>query len=364
MQRIRIRNAAIKVVWPRRANFMHLILLTLLGCKPPATLAPDHCAHAVDTHVRTADGAEVALHRHVGQGPPVLIIHGISSNHRFWDLTEIHSLPVILADEGFDAWALDLRGHGSAMETAEGTPQRHGWTVDDYGQHDVDAAIRHIQAETGRSQVAVVGHSMGGMVMAAYHAAHGDDALAALVVVGSPLLFDQKTTVNRIKTMGASVGQIWRRFNTQKVAKAAAHTIPLPGEGLLYTRSNITPKMRRTMLSQVASPLSREELGHFQDIFKAGRFISADGATDYLESLATLDVPLLSIAGANDRVAPPDSVAAWTQHAGSSDETQWIMSEGNGQAADYGHLDLVLGNEAREDVLNPIVSWLEPRLSP
>ena len=40
------------------------------------------------------------------------------------------------------------------------------------------------------------------------------------------------------------------------------------------------------------------------------------------------------------------------------------MSEGNGQAADYGHLDLVLGNEAREDVLNPIVSWLEPRLSP
>ena len=55
---------------------------------------------------------------------------------------------------------------GSAMETAEGTPQRHGWTVDDYGQHDVDAAIRHIQAETGRSQVAVVGHSMGGMVMA------------------------------------------------------------------------------------------------------------------------------------------------------------------------------------------------------
>ena len=60
-----------------------------------------------------------------------------------------------------------------------------------------------------------------------------------------------------------------------------------------YTRSNITPTMRRTMLSQVASPLSREELGHFQDIFKAGRFISADGATDYLESLSTLDVPLL-----------------------------------------------------------------------
>ena len=341
---------------------MPLLFFILLGCKPPVSLAPDHCAEAEDTHVQTADGAEVALHRHAADGPPVLIIHGISSNHRFWDLTEMHSLPVILSDEGFDAWALDLRGHGSAMMKADGTPQRHGWTVDDYGHHDVAAAIQHIQAATGRKQVAIVGHSMGGMVVAAYHAAHGDDALAALVVVGSPLLFDQKTTVNRIKTMGASIGQVWRRFNTQSVAKAAAHTIPLPGEGLLYTRSNITPDMRRTMLSQVASPLSREELGHFKDIFKAGRFVSADGATDYLETLATLDVPLLSIAGENDRVAPVDSVAAWTAHAGSRDETQWVMSEGNGQAADYGHLDLVLGNEAREDVLNPIVSWLEQRV--
>lgn len=343
---------------------MHLLLLILLGCKPPISLAPDHCSETINAHVRTADGAEVALHRHPGSGPPVLIIHGISSNHRFWDLTEIHSLPVILADEGYDAWALDLRGHGTAMTMADGTPQRHGWTVDDYGVHDVAAAIQHIQEQTGQTRVAVVGHSMGGMVIAAYHAAHGDDALSALVVVGSPLLFDQKTTVNRIKTMGASVGQIWRRFNTQKVAKAAAHTIPLPGEGLLYTRSNITPGMRRTMLSQVASPLSREELGHFKRIFKAGRFISADGNTDYLQTLETLDVPLLAIAGENDKVAPPSSVAAWTLHAGSSDETQWLMSEGNGHAADYGHLDLVLGNEAREDVLNPIVSWLEERLIP
>jgi len=343
---------------------MYFLFIILLGCKPPVSLAPDHCAGASDMHVPTSDGAEVALHRHAATGPPVLIIHGISSNHRFWDLTEIHSLPVILADEGFDAWALDLRGHGEAMEKGDGTPQRHGWTVDDYGRHDVHAAIRHIQVETGHDRIAVVGHSMGGMVVAAYHAAHGDDALSALVVVGSPLLFDQKTTVNRIKTIGASLGQAWERFNTQKVAKAAAHTIRLPGEGLLYTRSNITPRMRRTMLSQVASPLSREELGHFKEIFRAGRFISADGSQDYLQTLATLDIPLLSIAGENDRVAPPSSVAAWTTHAGSSDETQWVMSEGNGHAADYGHLDLVLGKEAREDVLNPIVSWLERRLSP
>ena len=87
--------------------------------------------------------------------------------------------------------------------------------------------------------------------------------------------------MNRIKTMGASVGQAWRRFNTQKVAKAAAHPSHCQAKGSSTT--NITPKMRRTMLSQVASR-SREEPGHFKDIFKAGRFISADGSQDYPRS--------------------------------------------------------------------------------
>ena len=87
-------------------DFMHLILLTLLGCKPPATLAPDHCAHAVDTHVRTTDArsrlappcrarSPGAHHPRNLVQPPLLGPDGDSL------------LPVILADEGFDAWALD-----------------------------------------------------------------------------------------------------------------------------------------------------------------------------------------------------------------------------------------------------------------
>ncbi len=352
---------SIKELSPSTAQ-MVLLLLTQLSCVPQLSLAPSHCGSATQIQLETQDGAEVVLHRHAASGPPVLVIHGISSNRHFWDLTEAHSLPLLLSESGIDAWTLDLRGHGDAMTRKDGVPQTSGWTIDDYGRFDLAAALAHIQATTGHSKVAVVGHSMGGMVAAAYHAHHGDEALAALVVVGSPLTFESHAIVNQIKRLGAGIGRAWPSVETHQMAKLAAATLPLPGEHLLYTRGNMTPMMRDTMLSRVVSPVSRDELRHVQTILKAGRFVSADGSKDYLQSLQTLDIPLLAIAGSNDHVAPPDAVRPWVTSSASPDESFWTIGQSEGFSADYGHLDLVLGLRAREDVLFPIVEWLEQRL--
>jgi len=346
---------------------MRLFLLFVLACKPIVPLAPPHCSEAVSTHVPTADGAEVALHRHPSAGAPVLLIHGISSNRHFWDLTEEHSLAAMLTEAQLDAWVLDLRGHGDATVTRDGTKQQHGWTIDDYGKHDLHAAIEHIRDTTGRDKVAVVGHSMGGMVAAAYHGHHGDDALSALVVVGAPITFDSKTILMRMNRAGLQMGTLWKSFASQKWAKMASRVpgdFPVHGEGVLFTAKNMTPPMRRYMLERVVSPVSREELAQFHQILKQGRFVSTDGRTDYAKELASLNVPLLAVAGAGDKVVPLKAVSDWIPHAGSEDETLMTMSEANGQAADYGHLDLVLGDVARVEVLNPIVTWLEARLKP
>lgn len=342
-----------------------LFLPFLLACKPIAPLAPSHCVGTTKTHVSTVDGAEVALHRHPAPGPPVILIHGLSSNRHFWDLTEEHSLAAMLADSGMDAWVMDLRGHGDAKHKENGEIQKHGWAVDDYGKHDLHAAIEHVRAATKSSKVAVVGHSMGGMVAAAYHGHHGDDALSALVVVGSPITFDTQSVIMRMNQTGLQVGALWKRLSSEKVARMAAQLpgdLPVHGEGLLFTAKNMAIPMRRHMLAHVVSPVSREELAQFQQILKEGRFVSADGRLDYAKELRSLDIPLLAIGGAGDKVVPLPSVSAWIGHAGSPDETFMTMSEANGYAADYGHIDLVLGDVARAEVLNPIVSWLETRL--
>jgi pimeloyl-ACP methyl ester carboxylesterase len=344
-----------------------LFLFLIAGCKPTAPLAPPHCSDSVNTVIPTQDGAEVVTHRHPAKGPPVLLIHGISSNHQFWDLTEEHSLTAMLAEAGLDAWALNTRGHGLASHKQSGERQRHGWSIDDYGRYDLDAAIAHIQKETGFEAVALVGHSMGGMVSAAYIAHHGDDAISALVVVASPIAFDTQALLMRLGPLSMSIARIWPSIGAEGFAKFSAklpNFLPAHGEGILYNPANMAPHMRRFMLSRIVSQVSREELAQLSKTLKSKRFTSNDDTIDYATALNKLTTPLLAISGSADKIAPPSSVEPWLEHSASNDETYMEMGESTGAGADYGHLDLVLGDAAREEVLNPIVDWLALRLTP
>jgi pimeloyl-ACP methyl ester carboxylesterase len=341
----------------------HLFLATMLACDPEMGPAPDHCATVEPVYIQTEDGAEVSLHHHASPGPPVLLIHGISSNHRFWDLTPEHSFPRILGEAGFDPWLMDLRGHGSAVYTEAGTRQRYGWSIDDYGRYDVPAAIAHIQEQTGHPRVAVVGHSMGGMVAAIYASIHGDDDLAALVTVGSPVAFPDGDFHSWMGKTVSRIAQTTRSVATPSIARFMAgwHTLPLHGEAILFTASNLPLHTRRLMLRHIVSPTSRGEFKQIQQMLQAGRLVSADGQTDHTAGLSKVDAPVLAIGGGGDFIVPPERVAPWSEVTGSEDVTVIMASESNGFVADYGHLDLALGPAAPREILQPIATWLNER---
>jgi triacylglycerol esterase/lipase EstA (alpha/beta hydrolase family) len=50
----------------------------------------------------------------------------------------------------------------------------------------VDKAVADLRQRTGAAQVALVCHSMGGLVARAYLRAYGDEAVACVVTLGSP----------------------------------------------------------------------------------------------------------------------------------------------------------------------------------
>lgn len=334
----------------------------LTACFDPFPVAANQCLLATSVKLHTDDGATIALHHHPGRGRPVLLVHGVSSNHRFFDLDADHSLAVWLADRGHDVWLLDLRGHGDALDDLAGDRQIFGWTIDDYGRHDVPAAVDWIRSVTGAPQVDYVGHSMGGMVGAIYATTGGEPSLATFTALGSPAEFhlsDPLYKLGRTALLGGGTGLLWVESPafSSLTADLGGHVPGRPQE-LLYNPANFAPATIDRMLRAVVSPLSRDEMRHLGEMLRDERFQSADGQVDYRAALAGLHVPSLAIGGAADQIVPAERVRPYaTAVAG---DASWVLAgTASGMEADYGHLDLGLGERAPTEIFPLIAHWVE-----
>lgn len=86
-----------------------------------------------------------------GDGRPVLLVHGLSSNARLWDAVARH-----LAEAGHPVVAVDLRGHGASAAVADDEPDA---TLQ--AAHDLAAVC----TDLGWSAPVVAGQSWGGNVV-------------------------------------------------------------------------------------------------------------------------------------------------------------------------------------------------------
>jgi pimeloyl-ACP methyl ester carboxylesterase len=119
---------------------------------------------------RIASGPiELAVTEYDGNGPRVLLIHGIGSSGGAWN-----NIIPRLAEE-FSPVTIDLRGHG------ESDKPDHGYLYDDY-IGDLEAVL----AALGMDRPLLIGHSLGGIITLWWAAKHPDTA-AALVIEDSPL---------------------------------------------------------------------------------------------------------------------------------------------------------------------------------
>lgn len=325
--------------------------------------AASHCVATERHTVATADGAEVVLHRHPSEGGrPVVVVHGISSNHHCWDLAEQRSLGAHLAAQGLDAWLVDLRGHGDSRFGVDGRRLRSGWTVDDYGHQDLPAAIDYVRQETGQPQVALVGHSLGGMVAAIYASSHpgGDASLSALVAVGSPMDFSDPDPVLASSLWAARIYGPLLPVVPSPLAARMQGALPghvTPIDDLLF--NDLSEDARALMYERVVSPLVGGELRQFGQALHTGSFTGAEGIVDYGALLGRIETPTLVIAGRADRIAPPDRVKPYYDGVGAREKRFVVAGRAFGFAADYGHLDLPLGDHAAQEIFPLISAWVD-----
>lgn len=97
---------------------------------------------------------------------PVVLVHGYLCNHRLWDTM---------------AHALTQRGH--AVQAVNLEPV---FTSIDHYAPTVEDAVQKLLAHTGAPQVALVGHSMGGLAIRAWLRRYGSEKTAKVITLGTP----------------------------------------------------------------------------------------------------------------------------------------------------------------------------------
>jgi 3-oxoadipate enol-lactonase len=109
------------------------------------------------------DGRDVRVHT-TGTGPPLVLLHCLGVDHRFWDFA------APLADR-FSLLRYDLPGHGETPVPNEG-----------YGIADLSEQLADILHGRGIARACIAGISLGGLI-AQHFAANHPTAVEKLVLI-------------------------------------------------------------------------------------------------------------------------------------------------------------------------------------
>ncbi len=221
----------------------------------------------------TADGVRLALRRFSATGSgrgAVLCTHAMMVHGRYF-----HRFAAALAADGLDVYVLDWRGHG---ESKPPLPRGGSWTFDDYVTLDLPAVLAAVATTSGcRSEdVAVLGHSLGGLV-----------TLAAL---GTGVVRVRRVVLAATSVWLHGAQGPWQRRAVMSVYDGVARVAGFAPVRALRFGSEDEPA---SYVSQLVG------------WSRTGRWTSRDGV-DYLAALRGVDVPAWGVIGAGDRLCGPD----------------------------------------------------------
>ncbi len=231
-----------------------------------------------------SNGIELAYERTgAGDGgPPVVLLHGLGGRREVWSAQR-----EALGEAGFDAVAIDMRGHGDSAKPA-GPYSVEQWCA------DLTGVLDGLELE----RATLVGHSIGCTVVE--HAAlELGERCAALAMLGGSLSFDE--------TFQATLrerAELARAGRMREIGEAVA------GTGLTQRAHAEQPDLVERVVELIAS--------NDPHAYAASALATAEGA---MREPAEVRCPALAFAGAEDPVGPPGAAEriAAAMPAGESD---------------------------------------------
>jgi hypothetical protein len=203
---------------------------------------------------------------------------------------------------------------------------------------------------------------MGGMLIEAYISRKNPSFVASAVALGSPTDF---------------TGMKTHRFRHVVRIEAMLKIIPFNPFQLLIKCFLPILRFAPSLLSMFVAPeniewwvvrkisaIGTESVSSSALWLDMARFLSGDKFADssgkpYLEGIEESKTPLLAISGAKDIMAPQKAVLSVCEtSADDCVRESLILGKQTGLEQDYGHVDLLLGKRAREEVFPIIERWL------
>ncbi len=171
---------------------------------------------------------------------PVVLVHGYLCNHRVWDTV-----------------ARGLRAQGHAVLAVDLEPLFT--SIDNYAP-TIEAAVDELCGQTGSAQVALVGHSMGGLAIRAWMRVHGTQRVARVLTLGTPhagTRIEPKTRTPNGKQMGWQSPWLAELSASESVAlRDRIHIAITPQDNIVY------PQRAQVFLD--LQPSIFEGIGHLQ----------------------------------------------------------------------------------------------------
>ena len=263
----------------------------------------------------------------------IVLVHGICHGAWCWE-----NFINFFADQGYQCYAVSLRGHGGSS----GKEDINTFTLSDY----VDD-VKTVVDMCGDSKPILVGHSMGGAVVQQYIGKYADTLQGA--VLFAPATAPKMTRYNIIprnpNLIYATLIAFGQRlfFSREFLVQNAAFFTGKDGNGKKVQR------VRNT--SEYAKLLQSESVKVTGGLIEAGDLIKADYSDNY-----TVDIPVLVMGSDADLYFPQKSLTKTANKYAGNGKTALILLER------LCH-DMMLDDEEWEKSAQPVLAFAENPIS-
>ncbi len=289
---------------------------------------------------------------------PLVIIPPLMVKPDIFDLHPGHSMVGYLIKKGFDVFLVDFGVPDSSDKNI---------TVDDYVDDFIRTGVKKVKEYARMDKVSLLGWSMGGIMIVLYTSLYNDDGhVKNAVIMGSPVDYSKMFPINLM----AKAGGIF-----VEPAMKVMGNIPGFMSSLAFKMSSPLGRLRRYLqllyhmhdrewveaYEKVEEwidgfiPYPGEAFKKFvlefikDDRLKDGRLTIRDNPV----ILKRFKASLLIVAGDTDWIAPADSCTALAEMVSSKDISILRVP--------LGHLGMVAGHRAPEEVWEKLVLWLSSR---